>query len=489
LILIPLSAAWALAPDLGHGWAAPLLIGYLYWERWAERPIVRPQSKLGWTWWLAAPFLAVVTLPLQLLLVPYPLWAALVWGYEAILIGTTLAAAGRLSGAPGVRWLGGPLIILAGAVPWLTQIDQHVILPLRGAIAGIAAEVCNLLGRPALALGTTVRLGNGWVGVDEACGGIRSLQASVMIALFFGEWFRLSWLRRAALVAIGIAAALLGNFCRVIFLSLQATRGADAFHAVHDTAGWFALAFSLALTGFAAWYWARARAAASAVPAQRSPEGDARPVSLWLCVVFGLFLLDVACVQVWYAQGEAGNAARPHWTANLPTESWNFRPAPLAEASREILRPDSYTAGSWQEGNDLRLSAYYVEWRQGTIARTIPFLHNPTVCLPYSGCELVRSLGVIPVRWVGGVIPFHAYIFREAGEELVVAFSVWDTARNIPLERRSNSHKWIDWFQFQWKEVREARRDQPAQLLSIAISGKGAQDRLYPELQSLIVQP
>ena len=37
-------------------------------------------------------------------------------------------------------------------------------------------------------MGTSVRLGNGWVGVDDACGGIRSLQACVMIGLFFGEW-------------------------------------------------------------------------------------------------------------------------------------------------------------------------------------------------------------------------------------------------------------------------------------------------------------
>jgi exosortase len=466
-----------------------MLIGYLYWERWADRPVIRPQSRLGWTWWLAAALLAAVALPFQLLLAPYPLWAALVWGYTALIIGAALAAAGRLSGAPGVRWLGGPLIILAGAVPWLTQIDQRVILPLRVAIAGVAAEVCDLLGRPALALGTTVRLGTGWVGVDEACGGIRSLQAAVMVSLFFGEWFRFSWLRRAVLVAVGMAAALLGNFCRVIFLSLEAVRGTDAFHGVHDAAGWFALVFSLALTGGAAWYWARTRVAASAAPAQRPPEGDVRPVSIWLCVVFGLFLLEAACVQAWYARGEAGNAARPHWTASLPAGLWNFRPSPLAEASREILRPDSYAAGSWQEGDDLRLSAYYVEWRKGTIARTIPFLHNPTICLPYSGCELVRPLGVIPIHWVGGVIPFHAYIFRREGEELVVAFSVWDTARNIPLERRSDSRKWIDWFQFQWKEVREAHRDQPAQLLSIAISGKGAQDRLVPELQALIAQP
>ena len=38
LLLVPLSAAWKLSPDAGHGWAVPMLMGYLYWERWSERP-------------------------------------------------------------------------------------------------------------------------------------------------------------------------------------------------------------------------------------------------------------------------------------------------------------------------------------------------------------------------------------------------------------------------------------------------------------------
>jgi exosortase len=489
LLLAPLGTAWDLAPDLGHGWAAPLLIAYLYWERWPERPVVREQGGLGTGWWILAAAVFLAALPLQLLLAPYPLWPALVWAYVALLLGVALAAAGRLAGAPGVRWLGGPLVILAGAVPWLVQIDQRLIFPLREGIAGIAAEVCNLLGRPALSSGTTVHLGSGWVGVDEACGGIRSLQAAVMIALFFGEWFRFSWPRRAALAGLGVAAALLGNFCRVVFLALQATRGAAAFYAVHDAAGWLALAFSLALTGLVAWRWARRRGPAARPASPRQAGGDVRPVGVWLCVVAGLLFLDSAAVGAWYALGEAGNARLPHWTVRMPTGLWSFRPAPLAEASREMLLPDFYEAGSWQEGDSLNLSAYYIEWRHGSAARFIPFLHNPTVCLPRSGCELVRPLGVIAVPWNGGVIPFHGYIFREAGQEMAVAFTAWDTARNAPLERPEEVFSRLDWFRYQWRDVREARRSQPAQMLSVAILGKGGQANLARVLRQLIVQP
>lgn len=489
LLLIPLGTAWEIAPDLGHGWAAPLLIGYLYWERWTDRPEVRAEGRLGRSWWFAAAVVALVALPIQLLLVAYPIWPAIVWAYSSLVIGVALAAAGRLAGRPGIRWLGGPLIILLGAIPWLTQIDQRVIFPLRGGIASFAAEVCNFLGRPALASGTTVQLGSGWVGVDEACGGIRSLQAAVMIALFFGEWLRFSWGRRVALVAMGIAAALLGNLCRVVFLSLQAARGAAAFYAVHDAAGWLALAFSLVLTGLAAWRWNRGRGLLARRTAPRARGGDASPVGVWMCMVAGLLALDSAGVRAWYVRGESGNALLPHWTVRLPEGLWSFRPAPLTEASSEMLRPDAYEAGSWQERGDMRVSAYYVEWTKGSAARFIPFLHNPTVCLPRSGCELVKPLGMIPVRWSGGVIPFHAYIFREAGQELAVAFTIWDTARNRPLERQTEPASWAVWFRDQWTVVSEARRDQPAQLFSVAVYGKGAQSRLASLIGPLIARP
>ncbi|HXC63712.1 MAG TPA: exosortase/archaeosortase family protein, partial [bacterium] len=215
LLAVPLSRAWKIAPDLGHGWAAPLLVAYLWWERWAERPALRPGriSPLGWA--LAGTAVAVA-LPLRLLLTPFPLWPALVWAYALLLVGLALGAAALLAGRPGAKWLGGPLIVLAAALPWGTQLEQHIIYPLREGMASITAETCNLIGRPAIAAGTSLRLGGGWVGVDEACGGIRSLEASVMLALFFGEWLRFSWRRRAALVGLGVLAALLGNFFRIL---------------------------------------------------------------------------------------------------------------------------------------------------------------------------------------------------------------------------------------------------------------------------------
>jgi hypothetical protein len=153
-----------------------------------------------------------------------------------------------------------------------------------------------------------------------------------------------------------------------------------------------------------------------------------------------------------------------------------------------MLRPDYYIAGSWGDSGGVALAAYYIEWRQGSVARFIPFLHNPTVCLPMAGCELVESLGVISVRWAGGDMPFHGYIFRRGDEDMAVAFVIWDTARNRPLEKAGQFSSWGDWFRAQWDDVREGRRNQPAQLLSLAIVGNQARERLAPELEGLVLR-
>jgi hypothetical protein len=72
--------------------------------------------------------------------------------------------------------------------------------------------------------------------------------------------------------------------------------------------------------------------------------------------------------------------------------------------------------------------------------------------------------------------------------DLAVAFTIWDPSRGAPLERAAESHSWLEWSRTRWNEVSEARENQPAQLLSLAISGPGARERLLPVLEHLIAE-
>ena len=467
LWLLPVSGAWENAPDLSHAWAVPLLMAYLWWERWGERPAPSARAPLRAGGWLLAAALGLLALPLRLLLTPFPLSPSLIVGYTALAGAAALTAAWFAAGRAGLRWTAGPLLLTLSAIPAPAMIQTSFIIPLREGMAVLAAEFSNLLGHPALAVGTTIRLGNGWVGIDEACGGIRSLQACVMIGLFFGEWFRCGWVRRLALLGTAVAAALLGNFGRVIFLSLRAGAGPQALESVHDLAGWIAMAGSLVLTGWLACRWAGYR-----WPQQRSlprVAGASSPAGAWLAVVAALFLVDEVATRLWFAQGEAARSVVPQWTIRLPVGQAGFHASPLSEPARELLRPDTYAAGTWQLTPDERVGAYYMEWRKGQAARSVPFLHNPTVCLPLSGCELIAPLDPIPVHWTGGEMAFLAYKFRRMNEDILVAFIIWDSSRGRPLVRPGEILSWRQWWAQQWTEVREARQHQPAQLFTLTL--------------------
>lgn len=484
--LVAAIASWQNAPDLGHSWVVPLLMAYLWWERWPERPETNArQVRAGW--WLLAMTLVLVALPLRLVLVPYPLWPMILTVYTALMALIGMLAAWLIAGGKGVRWLTPPMILMASALPIPALVESRLIVPLREFLAGLAAEISNLLGQPALAVGTSVKLTNDWVGVDEACGGIRSLQACLMVGLFFGEWYRLNWSRRLSLVAVGLILAVGGNFARVLFLSLRAGDGIAAVSEVHDISGWVAMITSLGVTGWLACHWAGYRW--PAVGRRESRPGGGFAVGwVWLAVVVLGLGLNEAGARWWFARGEAERGSVARWTAHLPEDHWSFVGQPLGDAARDMLRPDDFRAGFWRLESGEMASSYFVEWRTGQIARFVPFMHNPTVCLPLAGCELVSTLDPIVVQWEEGEISFFAYKFHRLGEYLLVAFTIWDPTRGQALVKQGEGQTQLEFWRGRWAEVAEARKDQPAQLLTVTIPWQNnASEQMKDLLQSLVV--
>ena len=65
-------------------------------------------------------------------------------------------------------------------------------------------EVLVICGVPALQTGSTIELASDQVGVDEACSGIRSLHAALMVSLLLGELFFLRPRSRVILLGGGV---------------------------------------------------------------------------------------------------------------------------------------------------------------------------------------------------------------------------------------------------------------------------------------------
>ena len=192
------------------------------------------------------------------------------------------------------------------AVPWPTSIEQSLIQGLTRADAGATTELLGWLGVPAMQHGNVIEVATGDVGIDEACSGIRSFQATLMISLFLGGFYRLNFTRRLVLVLAGFAMSFLFNLARMSLLVwVAAHQGIQAIATWHDPAGVTILvACFLGLWG--AGEWLRSRSQKPEVRSQKTVvpllTSVIRPVSIalasWIVVV------EVA-IGWWYRSHEA----------------------------------------------------------------------------------------------------------------------------------------------------------------------------------------
>ncbi len=131
-----------------------------------------------------------------------------------------------------------PILFFLVAVPWPTGFEGLMTQSFMQANVNVTTELLAFAGIPALQRGNVIEIATGLVGVDEACSGIRSFQATLMISLFLGELYRLSVFRRVVLCFAGFALAFGFNIGRTFLLVYVASRdGIAAIGKWHDPAG------------------------------------------------------------------------------------------------------------------------------------------------------------------------------------------------------------------------------------------------------------
>lgn len=287
LLLLPawLAMAWLVSkaswfwqhnPDLQFGWIVLLLCAYLFWEAWETRPAphLKPRA-LGLALAVAGLGLLFLT---QLYQAAYGLTAASMSGLAAGAMLIVLANLYLAFGAAGVRRLAFAFAFLLIALPIPSVIYSPLVIGLQSKVASANVELLNLLGVPAQQIGSTIRLPNCTVGIDEACSGIRSLQSTVMATLFIGYLTLRYKTTQAALFVLGIALAIFGNLLRSFYLSLTANaKGPEAIARVHDTAGWSILAFTVCGVGLLAWWLGRLERSAVAAKTPLAPAPTRQP--------------------------------------------------------------------------------------------------------------------------------------------------------------------------------------------------------------------
>src|SRR5205085_4266641 len=215
-----------------------------------------------------------------------------------------------------------PILFFLVAVPWPVRTEQIVIQDLMRIVTAINVTFLQLAGVPALQHGNVIEVGTGLIGIEEACSGVRSIQATLMVSLFLGELYSFTTSRRVVLIVIG---ALLAFFCNVVRTAILVwagtTKGADAIEAWHDPAGLTILVVCM----FGLWIASLIMQRRGNTPLTAASAGNQlNPTHLNWALLGALTLwvvLAESAIQVWYHSHQA--LTRTRWAVRWPESESN----------------------------------------------------------------------------------------------------------------------------------------------------------------------
>ncbi len=465
---------WSLNSRYNYGWAVPLLATVMLFLRWSGRPdfpaAKSPPRTAAFRW-----LLLLFLFPIRLLEEANPDWRLVGLALAAVAVGYTFLAIYERGGRLALGHLSFPICFALVAVPWPVHFENVVVQLLTRGVVWSAVEVAGWIGVNALPLGNVIELQNGFVGVDEACSGVKTLQAGIMVALALGEFFQLNRRHRALLVVVGCAWVFACNAARATTLVVIAARsGFDELARWHDVVGSIALLLGIGgLLGIAyAW-----RSQSEPI-ARRSNANFYR--STWKSDAWAIAWLVLIFVgtEAWYRSHEHDLAAVPSWTAHWPDEHFTVNRLSIPETTRAILHYDTASSAEWRDADGLRWWGFYARWEPSRASLQLVHSHSPDICLPAAGRTFTRELPVVDVRDGDNELRFRSYEFEQKDQPLFVFVAIEEDKRPRVPEPA------LEWNTVgRLRAVALGKRNLGQRLLELAVVGADDFTRARAELQ------
>lgn len=423
---------WSTNPQYGYGMVVPLLILGLLLRRWQH-----PSHEAGtlaanpWPAILFCLGLMFLYLPTRLIEEATPAWRPIQWLLGLQIIGLTLYAVYLAGGKSWLRDAAFPVVFFLVAIPWPTVIEQPVIQGLSRMNAAMVVNVLDVLDVPAIQHGNVIEVSTGMVGINDACSGIRSLQSSLMISLFLGEFYRFGWRRRLLLVPLSFIIAMLLNLCRASLLTwVAAKKGTGAIAEYHDEAGWTILLICTAILWGAGWWLSRWNSPMKKNPVNPNDTNNNGNVYLRLNRFGSLLILWLALVEggvgLWYHIRESHLQPGPAWSVNFPVKDPTYKELPMTTADHELLQFDSGQQGQWQESDGTSWQAFYFNWLPGRVAGYLAKRHTPDICITATGYTMTAGPELTVLNVHGVDLPMRHYIFSSSSGPLQVYQCHWE---------------------------------------------------------------
>lgn len=424
---------WTINPQYTYGWTVPFLAAYLFMERWKRRPPAQgTRSRKGLAF--AVIVLALLLAPVRLIQESAPDWRLLGWALGAVCVALTLAAVYFAGGRGWLRHFAFPIAFFLVAVPWPVPVEQSLVQLLMRSVTAICVEALSWAGIPAKQIGNVIQISaTGKVGIEEACSGVRSLQTTLMIALFMGELLRFGIVRRIVLLAGGLGVAFVCNASRAYFLVwVSAKSGTEAVAKWHDNVGMAVLFGSLVGVGILCAILNPKRGETEEASLDPGLLRAAAPPGRGILIALAAWLVIIeAGTEMWYRAAEARSPRANAWTVNWPAGQKGFRDVEFSDVTRNILKYTDARSAVWADEQGARWAMVLLHWAPGRTSVQLARAHGPEVCLPAGGAVMTADLGPRPMRIKGIDLPLRAYVFRAREQVLYVFYCLWEQRPDI----------------------------------------------------------
>lgn len=420
MLISQLSQFWRVDLEYSFGWLVPVLSAYLFLRQWRSRPEPGVARSAAAKWIYGG--VTCLLLPTWVITQPNPDWRLLSWLLAAETVTLSLCALYFLGGRPWLRHFGFCVCLIFAGVPWPDVVNERVIQALTRLCTALTVTMANGLQIKAVQHGNLIELSKGIVGIDEACSGIQSLQAALMLSLFFGELYKTSILRRSLLLLCSALVAVTCNTARTLLLTgVAAKEGAEAMKQWHDPVGYIIL--SVCFLGI----WGIARSISGPIPSFpcRVVAAPARSANRPVFALGGWILFTVACTEIWYDAHQTKDTV--DWSVVWPTHKSGFADIPISTSEARALLFDEGRGVEWVGEDASHWAAYFFRWAKGPPeSRILAREHRPENCFPGAGYKLCADHGTINVETNGFSIPFHFLDFENQEYKEYVFFCLWE---------------------------------------------------------------
>ncbi len=488
MLLIYLVDPWWNNPQYSYGLLVPFLCLGLLWHRRKELTLAfaattQPVTHSHFS--RAFLFLgALALLPIELLRQASPQLRSIGIFGTFLCLALTFWTIHRL----GLRRLPslfyGTALLFITAIPWPSVLELWITQSLMNWIAGITADILNVIGVLAIPRGNLIELKSGVLSIDEACSGVRSLQSCIMVSIALGQFFCLSKYRAGFLLVCGILLALIGNFIRTLILTLLASSyGLSSVEIFHDSAGWgILICVTLALYFFTG---------KLEEPASYQSLPSSFPTIDWgkiptVRTACALGFISVLVAHLWYWSHDAywPPQEKPFLTLNT-SPNLLIKEVPVPHSVLEILRPQHgayYRAYSSTFGE---VTIFTFFWSAGSDS-LVAFFHRPDICMAGAGWQMTDDVHETSIKIANQNTAWNIFSFQRDQQKVLQAWGVW---RDGIEQKLDFSKGWSSAFGKHmqiWHYIREGRRTTNIEIVSVSLdTSQGDEKALRHLIQQL----